>query len=54
MKLKFIKAEDTEHNAKATVHTSGKLGFSSDAIDFLKLRRVRRFNLLRTRRMKTI
>lgn len=37
MKLKFIKAEDTERNAKATVHTTGKLGFSSDAIDFLQL-----------------
>lgn len=37
MKLKFIKAEDTEHNAKATVHTTGKLGFSTDAIDFLQL-----------------
>jgi hypothetical protein len=38
MKLKFIKAEDTEHNAKATVHTSGKLGFSKDAIDFLGIK----------------
>lgn len=37
MKLKFIKAEDTEYNAKATVHTSGKLGFSSDATDFLQI-----------------
>lgn len=37
MKLKFIKAEEIEHNAKATVHTSGKLGFSSDAIEFLKI-----------------
>lgn len=35
MRLKFIKAEETERNAKATVHTSGKLGFSKDAIDYL-------------------
>ena len=35
MKLKFIKAEETERNAKATVHTTGKLGFSRDAIDYL-------------------
>jgi len=41
MKLKFIKAEDTEHNAKATVHTTGKLGFSSDAIEFLQLTEVK-------------
>ena len=34
MKLKFIKAEETERNAKATVHTTGKLGFSRDAIDY--------------------
>lgn len=37
MKLKFINAEDTNHNAKATVHRSGKLGLSSDAIEFLQL-----------------
>lgn len=37
MKLVFLKAEEIEHNAKATVHSSGKLGFSSDAIDFLNL-----------------
>lgn len=37
MKLKFIKAEEIPQRAKATVHTSGKLGFSNDAIDFLKL-----------------
>lgn len=35
MKLKFIKAEETGRNAKATVHTTGKLGFSRDAIDYL-------------------
>ncbi len=35
MKLKFIKAEETERNAKATVHTTGKLGFSKDAIEYL-------------------
>jgi hypothetical protein len=37
MKLKFIKAEDLDRNAKATVHTSGKLGFSSDAMGLLGL-----------------
>jgi hypothetical protein len=37
MKLKFFNANDIEHHAKATVHTSGKLGFSKDAIDFLQL-----------------
>lgn len=37
MKLKFIKAEETERNAKATVHTTGKLGFSRDAIDYLNI-----------------
>lgn len=30
MKLKFIKAQDIDRNAKATIHTSGKLGFSAD------------------------
>ena len=37
MKLKFFKAEDTDRNAKATVHSTGKLGFSADAIEFLQL-----------------
>jgi hypothetical protein len=37
MKLKFINAEDTERHAKATVHKSGKLGFSGDAIEFLNI-----------------
>ncbi len=35
MKLRFIKISETERNVKATVHTSGKLGFSSDAIKTL-------------------
>lgn len=38
MKLKFFKAEEIENNAKATVHSTGKLGFSGDAIDFLNLK----------------
>lgn len=38
MKLKYIKAEETGVNAKATVHTTGKLGFSKDAIDFLGIK----------------
>jgi len=37
LKLKFINAEDTDHNAKATVHVSGKLGFSSGAVDYLQI-----------------
>ena len=37
MKLTFIKAEETERNAKATVHSTGKLGFSRDAIDYLQI-----------------
>ena len=37
MKLKYINAEDSERNAKATVHASGKLGFSSDAIEYLDI-----------------
>jgi hypothetical protein len=35
MELDFFNAEEIEKNAKATVHTSGKLGFSSGAIDLL-------------------
>jgi hypothetical protein len=31
MKLKFVKAQDIDRNVKATIHSSGKLGFSSDA-----------------------
>ena len=38
MKLKFINSEETEHNAKATVHTTGKLGFSRGAIEFLNIK----------------
>jgi len=38
MKLKFIKSEDTDQNAKATVHTTGKLGFSKDAVEFLGIK----------------
>lgn len=35
MKLKFIKPSDVNTKAKATIHTTGKLGFSSNAIDYL-------------------
>lgn len=38
MKLKFFKAEETELNAKATVHSTGKLGFSRGAIEFLNIK----------------
>jgi len=38
MKLKYINAEDTARNAKATVHKTGKLGFSSDAIEYLDIK----------------
>ncbi len=37
MKLKFFNAEEIKCNAKCTVHISGKLGFSSDAIELLKI-----------------
>ena len=37
MRLKFIKAEETQRNGKATIHHSGKLGFSGDAISSLGL-----------------
>lgn len=37
MKLKFIKAQEIDRNVKATIHTSGKLGFSSEAAKKLKL-----------------
>ncbi|PSL23711.1 hypothetical protein [Chitinophaga ginsengisoli] len=37
MKLKFIKAQEIDRNVKATIHTSGKLGFSSDAAKKLRL-----------------
>lgn len=37
MKLKFLDAGITERKAKATVHSSGKLGFSHEAINYLKL-----------------
>lgn len=35
MKLKFIKVSDVDIKAKATIHKTGKLGFSSNAIDYL-------------------
>jgi len=34
MKLKFIKPSDVNIKAKATIHTTGKLGFSSNAIEY--------------------
>jgi hypothetical protein len=37
MKLKFIKAQEIDKNVKATVHSSGKLGFSSEAAKKLDL-----------------
>jgi hypothetical protein len=37
MKLELINAEETGRNAKATVHTSGKLGFSAEAIGYLDI-----------------
>lgn len=35
MKLKFLQANEIAPLSKATIHSSGKLGFSSDAIDML-------------------
>lgn len=37
MKLKFINAQEVDKNAKCAVHKTGKLGFSSSAIEKLKL-----------------
>ena len=37
MKLKFFKPDDIERNIKATVHSTGKLGFSAEAAVKLKL-----------------
>jgi hypothetical protein len=37
MKLKFIKAQEIDRNVKATIHTSGKLGFTSEAAKKMKL-----------------
>jgi hypothetical protein len=38
LKLRMLKAEETGRKAKATIHTSGKLGFSGDAIDYLAIK----------------
>jgi hypothetical protein len=35
MKLKFYKAADVASKAKATIHKTGKLGFSSETIGYL-------------------
>ncbi|MEX0661203.1 MAG: hypothetical protein WEA58_10190 [Balneolaceae bacterium] len=35
MELNFFDAEEIQGNAKCTVHKSGKLGFSMDAIDLM-------------------
>lgn len=37
MKLKFIKAQEIDRNVKATIHSNGKLGFSSEAARKLDL-----------------
>jgi len=37
MKLKFIKAQEIDKNVKCAVHKTGKLGFSSSAIEKLNL-----------------
>jgi len=37
MKLKFIKAQEIDKNVKATIHSNGKLGFSSEAARKLSL-----------------
>lgn len=38
MKLTFYKASDKNGRAKATIHKSGKLGFSSEAIGYLGIK----------------
>ncbi|MEQ8682949.1 MAG: hypothetical protein RID25_24500 [Cyclobacteriaceae bacterium] len=37
MKISFIKADEIDRNIKCSIHKSGKLGFSSTAIDKLEL-----------------
>jgi hypothetical protein len=37
MKLKFIKAQEIDKNVKCAIHKTGKLGFSSSAIEKLNL-----------------
>lgn len=37
MKLKFIKAQEIDKNVKCAIHKTGKLGFSSTAIEKLNL-----------------
>jgi hypothetical protein len=38
MKLKFLKAEEPGRKAKATVHSTGKLGFSKEAVEYLGIK----------------
>ncbi len=37
MKLKFIKSQEIDKNVKCAIHKTGKLGFSSSAIEKLRL-----------------
>src|SRR6056297_1585841 len=37
MELKFFNAEEIQGNAKCTIHKSGKLGFSMDAIELMNI-----------------
>ena len=37
MRLKFIKAQEIDRNVKCAIHKTGKLGFSSSAIEKLNL-----------------
>jgi hypothetical protein len=38
MKLKFFVANDIASKAKATIHQTGKLGFSNEAISYLQIK----------------
>lgn len=38
MKLKFFIANDIASKAKATIHQTGKLGFSNEAISYLQIK----------------
>jgi hypothetical protein len=38
MKIKFFTVADLDRNLKATIHRSGKLGFTKDAADKLQLK----------------
>ncbi len=47
MSLKFFNAEEIQNNAKCTIHKSGKLGFSMDAIEMLAIDETKKIGIAR-------